>query len=834
MESLYRKYRPLTFESVVGQQHIVSTLEHAITEGRLSHAYLFCGPRGTGKTTMARILAKALLCRNAEAARAEGASGCMPDGTCEECELIAEGNHPDVYELDAASRTGVDNVREEIINSVNFAPVRGKYKIYIIDEVHMLTTAAFNALLKTLEEPPAHVIFVLCTTDPQKILETILSRCQRFDFHRIGNEDIEHRLSYVCEQEGFDYDDEALAIVARHAKGGMRDALSTLEQLSVFGNGAVHADDARSLLGEVSDQILGEFARAIAERDIAGLYGLIRAQVEEGNDLLELTRDLVAHVRDVYVACVAGTRAELFEGGAEQAEALAAEAAAFGGHPADRLARVLTVLDDAALEMRGASDVRLVLEIACTRLARPEADLTIEALAERVARLEAMVANAAVPASVAAAGGAAPAAVAAAPVATQQPTLISGARAAAPTASAAPAAASAHQGGMPWDRGAAAPAAQPAPAPKPAAPAPQPAPAPMPQPTAASGPVPAAAPAPKPQPNTAAQVAAAGAAETPAVEDAGELQRKWVEVVERVKAQQPSYAALLLNARATADDGSKLTVSFPAGSTFAIKMLGRADTQSVVLPTVSAVFGRRTVDYVLDGGVRPAPQHEEHSPSARAAASADPQPVSSVAPASSSASATQPKAAPVAAPIPSVTEPAVPKPAAPIPASKPAAAPAPKSSNLAKAPWLRSDNPAGAPATGKLPTEPAPRVSECASAPKIQPSVQAAPWESEQVPYDDAMVGGFAGDASGEDLAPFDMPAAAPAPSPAASAAAPAAATSAPASDDALAAPWESNPGAGSPFGHQGAAPGIPQTEDEAKALIRSVFGQSTIFKPVE
>ncbi|MED9907958.1 MAG: DNA polymerase III subunit gamma/tau [Collinsella sp.] len=835
MESLYRKYRPLTFDSVVGQQHIVSTLEHAITEGRLSHAYLFCGPRGTGKTTMARILAKALLCRNAETARAEGASGCMPDGTCEECELIAEGNHPDVYELDAASRTGVDNVREEIINSVNFAPVRGKYKIYIIDEVHMLTTAAFNALLKTLEEPPAHVIFVLCTTDPQKILETILSRCQRFDFHRIGNEDIEHRLSYVCEQEGFDYDDEALAIVARHAKGGMRDALSTLEQLSVFGNGAVHADDARSLLGEVSDQILSEFARAIAERDIAELYGLIRAQVEEGNDLLELTRDLVAHVRDVYVACVAGARAELFEGGSEQAEALAAEAAAFGEHPADRLARVLTVLDDAALEMRGASDVRLVLEIACTRLTRPEADLTIEALAERVARLEAMVANAAVPASVAAAG-AAPAAVAAAPAATQQPTLISGARVAAPVASAAPTATSTHQGGMPWDRGAAVPAAQPAPAPtpKPAAPAPQPAPVPKPQPSAPA-PTPAAVPAPKPQLNNAAQVAAAGAAETPAVEDAGELQRKWAEVVERVKARQASYAGLLLNARATADDGSKLTVSFPAGSTFAIKMLGRADTQSVVLPTVSAVFGRRTVDYVLDGGGTPAPQHEEHSPSARAVASADPQPVSSAAPASSSASATQPKAAPVAASTPSAPEPAAPKPAAPIPASKPAATPAPKSSDLAKAPWLRSDNPAGAPATGKLPTEPAPRAPERSSAPKAQPPAQAAPWESEQVPYDDAMVGGFVGDASGDDLPPFDVPAAASEPKPAAAApSVPAAATSAPTSDDAPAAPWESNPGAGSPFGHQGAAPSIPQTEDEAKALIRSVFGQSTIFKPVE
>ena len=321
-----------------------------------------------------------------------------------------------------------------------------------------------------------------------------------------------------------------------------------------------------------------------------------------------------------------------------------------------------------------------------------------------------------------------------------------------------------------------------------------------------------------------AQVAAAGTAETPAVEDAGELQRKWAEVVERVKARQASYAGLLLNARATADDGSRLTVSFPAGSTFAIKMLGRADTQSVVLPTVSAVFGRRTVDYVLDGGGTPAPQHEEHSPSVRAAASADPQPVSSAAPASSSASATQPKAAPIAAPTPSAPKPAASKPAAPTPAPKPAS-PAPKSSDLGKAPWLRSDNPAGAPATGKLPTEPAPRAPERASAPKAQPAAPSAPWESEQVPYDDAMVGGFVADAGGDDLPPFDVPGAASAPKSAATA---------PKEEDAPAAPWESNPGAGSPFGHQGAAPNIPQTEDEAKALIRSVFGQATIFKPVE
>ena len=362
-----------------------------MAEGRLSHAYLFCGPRGTGETTMARILAKALLCEKAEGARAAGATGCNPDGTCPECTAIAEGTHPDVYELDAASRTGVDNVREEIINSVSFAPVRGAYKVYIIDEVHMLTTQAFNALLKTLEEPPSHVIFVLCTTDPQKILELILSRCQRFDFHRISNDDIIGRLRYICEQEGFAFDEEALEVVARHARGGMRDALSTLEQLSVFGDGSVRIDDARALLGEVASTVLSEFACKMAVRDTVGLFGLIRAQVDEGNDLQELTRDLIAHIRDVYTAAIAGPRAELFDGTPEEVAALVEEARLFEG--ADRLSRALTVLDDAALEMRNATDPRLVLEIACTRLARPESDLTLEALAERIARLEAQIAS---------------------------------------------------------------------------------------------------------------------------------------------------------------------------------------------------------------------------------------------------------------------------------------------------------------------------------------------------------------------------------------------------------------------------------------------------------
>ena len=870
MESLYRKYRPLTFDSVVGQQHIVSTLEHAITEGRLSHAYLFCGPRGTGKTTMARILAKALLCVKSDEARADGASGCLPDGTCEECELIAEGNHPDVYELDAASRTGVDNVREEIINSVNFAPVRGKYKIYIIDEVHMLTAAAFNALLKTLEEPPAHVVFVLCTTDPQKILETILSRCQRFDFHRISNEDIEGRLRYVCEQEGFDYDDEAIQIVARHARGGMRDALSTLEQLSVFGAGSVHVDDARSLLGEVSNSVLAEFVRAIAARDVTALFGLVRSQVDEGNDLLELTRDLVAHVRDVYMVRMAGPVADLFECGPEELAALEDEAKGF--ESADRLARLLTVLDDAALEMRNAPDTRLVLEIALTRLARPEADLTLEALAERLDRLEAMVAHGAVPAEVASAN--------AAPAGTAVPAAASSE--AVPRGASAPAAGHPAPGALPWDRGA---SAAPAPTARPAAVS-QPTSAPPAESTgpdpSVRQPVPAAAPAAKPvaqpEPETkpasvaaprsappapasapaaapAAEAAATDAAAVPAAADAGELQRKWAEVVQRVTRTQASRGALLQSSRIQADNGSTLTVGFPKGSNFAIKMLGRADSQQVVLPIVCAVFGQRELDFVMDGGAPAAPRQEEHSPAARVAESADPQPVPSAAPAPSKTEATGPERvadasetvpadgpsvtsdadAPSAAPSISASSPAHVAASASSPASAPAsglasgASSAPVSKARSQAagsslPWERSDNPAGAPATGELPTEPAPRAperpwSKPESAGATAPAAASAPWESDRVPYDDADIAAGSPD---DDRPPFDVP----------GTASKSVASGASASSES--APWATEAGASAAFSHQGAAPRIPQTEQEAKDLLREVFGDGVIFKPVE
>ena len=500
MESLYRKYRPQTFESMVGQKHIVSTLQNALTDGRMAHAYLFTGPRGTGKTTTARLLAKALMCE-----AGGGAATAHPDGTCEQCQEIARGTHPDVYELDAASRTGVDNVRDEIINRVAFAPTQGRYKVYVIDEVHMLTTAAFNALLKTLEEPPAHVVFVLCTTDPQKIPETVLSRCQRLEFHRISDADIAERLEFVCTSEGFEYDSEALALVARHARGGLRDALSTLETLSVHGRGTVRVEDARELLGEVADDTLSGMAELVAARDVAGCFARVDEMSSRGMDIEQYVRDFTRHMRNVYVAAVAGKGALR---DAASPEEFVAQAAKFGG--ADRLAYILDLLGGLEDTLRTSTDQRLDFEVALTRMARPKADLSLEALAARVEALEAELAAVKV-------GGVA---VASAPAATTQP-------AAAPAGgagrlgggAAAPAAGSKLPSfaRMP-QQSAAAQAAPAAPAPmvRPAAPA-------APAPAAPSTPVPAVQPAAMTAPAPVVQRAVSQAPSAPAQAGASQL-----------------------------------------------------------------------------------------------------------------------------------------------------------------------------------------------------------------------------------------------------------------------------------------------------------------------
>ncbi len=376
--SLYRSYRPQSFLDVVGQEHIVSTLQRALEQEKVSHAYLFCGPRGTGKTSMARLLAKALL--------QETGPRSDFDPESEASQAVAKGVHPDVFELDAASRTGVDSVREEIINKVNLAPSQGAYKIYIIDEVHMLTTAAFNALLKTLEEPPSHVVFILCTTDPQKVPETIVSRCQRFEFSPFSLEDLSSRLAYVCDQEKIRYDKAALELVALHAAGGMRDALSSLEQLAVFGDGAIHLDDAQALLGETKSGELKELAQALAQRDMPSCYSYLEELAKKGTDFTKFISDFCSYLRDVYICSLGG----LPNHGQEDKAAYQAElqelVALFRGQ--DRIARVLSLLAELISQLRYAQDQRLCIEIMFTRIAHPDADLSLFSLAQRIESLE--------------------------------------------------------------------------------------------------------------------------------------------------------------------------------------------------------------------------------------------------------------------------------------------------------------------------------------------------------------------------------------------------------------------------------------------------------------
>lgn len=628
MESLYTKYRPQTFEQVVGQKHVVETLKRAVVEGRTSHAYLFCGPRGTGKTTMARLLAKALMC--------EKGPGQLPDGTCEQCRLIAAGEHPDVAELDAASRTGVDNVREEILSRVNYAPTLGRCKVYIIDEVHMLTPAAFNALLKTLEEPPEHVVFIMCTTDPQKILATILSRVQRFDFHSIGNDEMQAHLAYVCGEEGFTYDDAALELVVRHARGGMRDALTSLEQLSVFGNGNISVAAAQDFLGEVSGSVLGGVVNALAKRDVPALFGEVEKLMSSGRDLLQFTRELAARMRDVYVVAAVPCATDVVSARGADFEALRSEAAAFGS--VDRLSRILTVLGDASSEMRTATNQRLVLEIAFTRIARPEADLTLDALADRVAFLEhelETLKKSGLPV-------AAPSQLAPTPQVNQ------GTPATAPaTAPSAPAPAAPVQ-----------PAAAPqAVAQQPAAPAAisvtdRPLGASPSASRAASGARSAerrAAGGSPQRPASATEPAAAPA--RPAMTDPAELQRTWKRVVDNLVHEAPSKGSLLMSSSPVSDDGEKLVVSLPKGSRFAAKMLERADVRETVDGCVRVAFGYRQLVFVESSMANKAIANVDRAAAAPAPRPAAPAPAPAPAP-----SAPQPAPAPA---------PAAPQPAAP-------------------------------------------------------------------------------------------------------------------------------------------------------------------------
>ena len=597
MEALYRKYRPSTFADVVGQEHIERTLKNAIEQDKVSHAYLFCGPRGTGKTTTARILAKALMC--------EKGPTIEPDGTCEECQAIAQGTHPDVYELDAASRTGVENVREEIISRVSYAPTRGTWKVYIIDEVHMLSTAAFNALLKTIEEPPSHVVFILCTTDPQKVPETILSRCQRFDFHRISIESIVARLGAVCAEEGVEFEAEALDLIAHRAEGGMRNALTSLEQLIAYCGGKATLEGAQSLLGSLDNADLSEIVEAIGRRDAAACFNWVAQYVETGADLAQFVHDLAEHVRTLYLMSMAGLDVEL-QISKSMRTVMIGELKLFGQ---DRLSRMLVLLGDVSKELRVSSNPRLTFEIALTRMVRPESDLTLEALAERVEELErrlSMLGNASSPAEVAPAasarvGGGAPqyAAVPAqstshapsAPVAAS--TGSSGQPAPSAQVPAAFAAQDASGRNAAWPQGSVSAPVAPS--------APQMPPAVAPSVPQASAPTPAVQPvgsfsqAPETvQPRQAAALTAQVDLSNPAA-----VQRLWHSVTASLRKVNPARGVLFMNAKVSAEaDGQGIVVEFGKDSAFAFNAAQKAEVQELLAKTIQTVAGG-TVPYRL-------------------------------------------------------------------------------------------------------------------------------------------------------------------------------------------------------------------------------------------
>ena len=385
--ALYRRWRPESFADLVGQEHISRTLSRAVMSGQTSHAYLFTGPRGTGKTSTAKILARALNC-------AEGPT-LTPCGVCDSCRSISDGSSMDVFEIDAASNRGIDEIRD-LRESVKFAPTEGHYKIYIIDEVHMLTTEAFNALLKTLEEPPERVIFILATTEPHKVPATIQSRCQRYDFHRITVTEIRDRLIYVCKESDIAAEEDALGIIAAQADGGMRDALSILDQCMALAEGTLTAERVQEALGLVGRAWIRRMAGEIAARDAAALIAQLSELLQSGRELKQVLAELAQYFRRLMIAGVGGavSAAELCAGDAEE---LRMDAAQF---TQEEIMSILRRLNETMQELRTSPQPRIAVEtlligLCHTEGAAPSGESTAPptggADAARIARLEAQV-----------------------------------------------------------------------------------------------------------------------------------------------------------------------------------------------------------------------------------------------------------------------------------------------------------------------------------------------------------------------------------------------------------------------------------------------------------
>ena len=380
--ALYRKFRPQEFEDVKGQEHIVTTLKNQIKADRIGHAYLFCGTRGTGKTTIAKIFAKAVNCQNPE----DGS----PCGNCPSCKAIAAGSSMNVIEIDAASNNGVDNIRE-IREEVAYSPAEGKYKVYIIDEVHMLSIGAFNALLKTLEEPPSYVIFILATTEAHKIPVTILSRCQRYDFRRISIETISGRLMELMEREQVIVESKAIRYIAKAADGSMRDALSLLDQCIAFYLGQeLTYDRVLNVLGAVDTEVFSKMLRQIMEKDISGVIARLEELIIEGREPGQFVMDFTWYLRNLLLLQSSDNMEDVLDISSENLALLKEEAAMVDGIELMRYIRIFSELSN---RIRYAVQKRVMMEIALIKLCRPEMEKDYDSLTLRVAQLEKKIEN---------------------------------------------------------------------------------------------------------------------------------------------------------------------------------------------------------------------------------------------------------------------------------------------------------------------------------------------------------------------------------------------------------------------------------------------------------